>query len=173
MIAGLLIAAALGASAAPGLSRLPAAGGGEVTVSAERVKYALKQHRIDYTGNPVRLTRGADVLTCKRLSAQLDEAEQVKEAICEGDVRFVRADKVVTCEKAVYDEAASRLTCEGKPELRSGPLSATGTKLVYDLARDEVTMDNVQGNVPSGEADARLKELQARRRPKARGEAQK
>lgn len=172
MIAGLLIAAALGA-AAPGLTRLPVAGGGTVTVSAERVTYRLKQHRIDYTGNPVRLTRGADVLTCKRLSAQLDEAEQVKEATCEGDVRFVRADKLVTCEKAIYDEAGSRLTCEGKPELRSGPLSATGTLLVYDLARDEVTMDNVQGNVPSSDADARLKEFQARRRPKPRGEAQR
>ena len=169
MIGRLAILAVL---AAPSLTRLPAAGGGTVTVSADRVKYNFPKRQIDYTGNPVRLTRGDAVLTCKRLSAQLDDAENVKDATCEGEVRFERGDRIVTCEKATYEEAASRLTCEGKPVLKTPSLTATGSLLVYDLERDEVTMDQVRGDVPSEKADARLQGIQSHRKPKG-GEAEK
>lgn len=165
MIAPLVILAVL---AAPSVTKLPASGDGTVTISAERVNYNLRKHRIDYTGNPVRLTRGDEILTCKRLGAQLDDAEQVQVATCEGDVRFVRADKVVTCAKATYDETASRLTCEGSPTLKSGAMSASGSRLVYDLASDEVTMDDVHGDVPANQADQRLQSFQARRKAKPR-----
>ncbi len=170
MIAQLALVAAL---AAPSLTRLPATGGGTVTISAKTVRYIFPKHQILYTGDPVRLTRGDAVLTCKRLGAQLDDADQVQTATCEGDVRFVRAEKVVTCEKATYDEAASRLTCEGKPVIHSGNLSATGTRLVYDLDRDEVTMDDVQGTVPGQTADERLQTYQQRRKGRQPREGQK
>ena len=169
MIGRLAILAVL---AAPSLTQLPAAGGGTVTVSADRVKYNFPRHQVDYTGNPVRLTRGDAVLTCRRLRAQLDDAEKVKEATCEGEVRFERGDKVVTCEKATYEEAVSRLTCEGKPVLKSGSLTAVGSLLVYDLERDEVTMDDVRGDVPADQADARLEGMQSHRKGK-RGEGEK
>ena len=169
MIAQLALLVAL---AAPSLTRLPATGGGTVTVSAATVRYVFPKHRIEYTGNPVRLTRGDAVLTCKRLVAQLDEADQVQQATCEGDVRFERADKVVTCAKATYEEAASRLTCapspagEGKPVIYSGGLTATGTLLVYDLGKDEVTMDGVEGTVPATQADEKVQAFQQRRKAK-------
>lgn len=163
MIAQLAILAAL---AAPSLTRLPATGGGTVTVSADKVRYLFPKHRIEYTGNPVRLTRGDAVLTCKRLVALLDEADQVQVATCEGEVRFERGDKVVTCEKATYEEAAARLTCEGKPVIQSGSLSATGSRLIYDLNQDEVTMDEVQGTVPGDTADQKLQAYQQRRKAK-------
>jgi lipopolysaccharide export system protein LptA len=165
--------ALLAALAAPTLTQLPAPGGGTVTVSAEKVRYAFPRHRIEYTGNPVRLTRADSVLTCKRLVAQLDDADQVQQATCEGDVRFERGEKVVTCEKATYEEAASRLTCEGKPVIHSGSLSATGSRLVYELDDDEVTMDDVQGTVPGAQADQRLQALQQRRKARPPREGQK
>ncbi len=166
MIATLVTLAVLAAS---DVSRLPIAGGGSVTVSAERVRYNFAKRRIEYTGNPVRLTRSDGTLTCKQLVAQLDDADQVKEATCVGDVRFERADRVVTCDKATYEEAASRLTCEGKPVLKSGAFSATGKRLVYDLARDEVTMDEVHGDVPGHEADQRLQAFKQRNKKKPEG----
>ncbi len=170
MIAQLALLAAL---AAPSLTKLPAAGGGTVTIAADKVHYVFPKHQVDFTGNPVRLTRGDAVLTCKRLDAQLDDADQVQTATCTTDVRFERADKVVTCDKATYEEVAQRLTCEGKPVIHSGSLSATGSLLVYDLARDEVTMDDVQGNVPAAQADQRLEAYQQRRKPKAPREEQR
>ena len=161
MIASIAIAVTL--SAAPGLSRLPVKGGGAVAISAVQVRYSFRTHRVEYSGDPVRLTRDDATLTCKKLGVQLNEADEVLSAVCEGDVRFERADRVVTCEKATYDEVASKLICDGNPELHSGGLSAKGTHLVYDLVADEVTMDKVEGSVPGEQADHRLKDLESRR----------
>lgn len=160
MIGQLVILAAL---AAPSLTRLPVTGGGTMTVSADKVRYILPKHRIEYTGNPVKLTRGDSTLLCKRLTAQLDDADQqIRVAICEGDVRFDRGNRTVTCEKATYDETAARLTCEGKPVIKNGGITASGRVLVYDLNRDEVTMEGVEGSVPAAQAQQLEQQLQQR-----------
>ena len=164
MIAQLAILAAL---AAPSLTHLPATGGGQVTVSAQTVRYILPKHRIEYTGNPVKLTRADSTLLCKRLTAQLDDADrQIQVAVCEGDVRFDRGERTVTCDKATYEEAAARLTCEGNPVIKSGGITARGSLLVYDLDKDEVTMDTVTGDVPAAQAEQLQQKTQQRRKPK-------
>ena len=117
VIGRLLFTAVLAASS---MTKLPAAGGGVITVEADHFRYSFPNHRIEYTGNPVRLTRGDATLTCKRLGVQMNQAEQVSKATCEEAVRFERGDKVVTCQKATYDEGTSKLTCEGDPEVKSG-----------------------------------------------------
>jgi lipopolysaccharide export system protein LptA len=166
VIATLALLAAL--SAPPALAKLPAAGGGELTVSARQFRYNFQKRQLEYEGEPVRVTRGDSVLTCKRLSAQLDEAGQVTRGVCQGDVRFVRADKVVLCEKATYEAAAARLTCEGKPTIQSGTISATGALLVYDLDKDEVTMTESVGKMPSAQVD-QLQATQEKKKKKAGG----
>ena len=164
MIGGLALLAVL---SAPSLTRLPTAGGGEITIQADHFRYSFPNHRVEYTGNPVRLVRGDATLTCKRLGVQMNEAEEVSKATCEDAVRFERGEKVVTCQKATYEEALSRLTCEGEPAVKSGGLTATGTLLVYDLAADEVTMTDVKGALPSDDADAKVKEYQAKKKSNA------
>ncbi len=162
MIGPLLLTAVL--AAPPSLARLPAAGGGDVTVSAKQFRYNVQKRLLEYTGDPVRFTRGDAVLTCKRLSALLDEGGgEVTRGTCEGEVRFERGDKVVTCEKAVYEAAASRLTCEGSPAFRLGVVTGKGKLLVYDLAKDEVFVDAPTGEVPSADADRLTREAQERR----------
>lgn len=164
MIAALALAASLAAS--PSLARLPAAGGGTVTVSAKQFRYNIPKRLLEYTGDPVRFTRGDAVLTCKRLGALLDEGGEVTRGTCEGDVRFERGDKVVTCQKALYEAAAARLTCEGKPAFRIGPVSGNGKLLVYDLDKDEVTVEEPEGSIPGDEADKLTQQVQERQKPK-------
>ena len=164
MIAPILVAAAL--AAPPSLSKLPAAGGGTVSVQAQRFRYNIPKRLVEYTGDPVRFTRGDSVLTCKRLGAQLDESGEVTRATCEADVRFERGDKVVTCEKATYEAGASKLTCEGSPAFQIGAVKGKGKLLVYDLARDEVTVEEPEGTLPSGEADRLTQQAQERRKAK-------
>jgi lipopolysaccharide export system protein LptA len=165
-VTALLTALALWAG--PTLLKLPSASGGTVDLEADRGKYSMRERRMDFTGAPVKLTRGDAVLTCRHLVALQDEADRITTATCEGDVRFVRADKVITCEKATYDDPAARLTCAGSPVLKSGAVIVTGNLLVYDLERDEATLDDVKGNLPGDQADAREKALQSRHRGGAR-----
>ncbi len=164
MIAALALAAAL--AAPPALARLPAAGGGSVTISAKQFRYNIQKRLVEYTGDPVRFTRGDAVLTCKRLGALLDEGGEVRRSTCEGDVRFERGDKVVTCEKALYDAAAARLTCEGRPAFQIGPVRGTGKLLVYDLDADEVVVDAPEGTIAGDEADRLTQEAQERQKAK-------
>ena len=133
--------------AAPSLTRLPAAGGGVITVEADHFLYSFPNHRIEYTGNPVRLTRGDSTLTCKKLFVQLNQAEQVS--------------------KATYEDSSARLTCEGDPVVKSGGITAQGSLLVYDLQKDEVTMTDVHGEVPSADADAQVTKYRARHKEQA------
>jgi len=164
------LALALALLAAPTVASLPVAGGGQVTVSAKQFKYNFQRQRLEYTGDPVRFTRGDSRLACKRLVASLEKGGEVREATCEGDVRFERGDKVVTCEKAIYQAAAQRLTCEGKPAIKTPELSATGSLLVYDLASDEVTMDAPAGSVPASVVDPKVKQYQEKRKQKRGGQ---
>ncbi len=84
--------------------------------------------------------------------------------------RNQRADKVVTCEKAIYQAAAQRLTCEGKPTIQSGAMNATGTLLVYDLENDEVTMENPEGGAPAAVVDPQIEKYKAQRKQKHGGQ---
>jgi lipopolysaccharide export system protein LptA len=163
-VTSLAVAVALAALAAPSaLNRLPAAGGGAIVLSGVTQGHAiLREHRTVFTGNPVKLVRGDATLTCKKLTAQQNEADEFQWATCEGDVRFVRGDRSITCEKATYDDPGAKLTCEGHPELRSGKTVMTGDKLVYDLARDEAHLDNLAGHTDSAEVDPNLKSLGSR-----------
>ncbi len=163
-------ALALALLAAPTVASLPLAGGGQVTVQASQFKYNFQKQRLEYTGDPVKFTRGDSNLACKRLVADLEKGGEVREATCEGDVRFDRADKVVTCEKAIYQAAAQRLTCEGKPSIRSGALTATGKLLVYDLEKDEVTMDEPEGLAPPSYVDPLIQKQQEKQKQKRGGQ---
>jgi lipopolysaccharide assembly outer membrane protein LptD (OstA) len=162
------MAALTALAASPALTRLPGAGGGEIVLTGDGVtaKYIVREKRTELTGSPVKLIRGDATLTCKHLTAKQNDAEQFEWATCEGDVRFVRGDRSITCEKALYDDPAAKLTCEGNPELRSGKTVLNGSRLVYDLTADEATLDNLTGTTPSTGADAQLSP--PRTRPKER-----
>lgn len=145
---------------------VPLAGKGEpVVVDAAELQYAPRRREIVFTGKPtVTLTRGDAKLTCRRLVARNDEAGRIQTATCEGDVRFTRGERAVTCATATYDDPAARVTCEGAPvTLRDQGLQAEGTRLVYDLATDEVNLSPSRGVVSGDRIDA-AQERQAERR---------
>jgi lipopolysaccharide export system protein LptA len=119
---------------------------------------------VTFTGKPVVLTRADARLTCARLVAKNDARGEIAQAVCTGDVRFVRGERLVTCEKATYEAAAARLVCEGEPVLKDGPSEARGTRLVYDLRADEARLEGAKIVLPGAEVDARQRALEERRR---------
>ena len=141
-------------------------------MDAAEVRYAFQRREVVFTGKPVTLTREDARLTCARLVAKNDEAGEIATATCEGDVRFLRGERVVTCTRATYDNAAARVTCEGEAVLRDRGSEARGTRLVYELRTDEVKLEGGEGPVkitlPGEEVDARRRELEQRRKERRR-----
>jgi lipopolysaccharide export system protein LptA len=151
-------------SAASPSSGAAPAGEGRVRVDADEVHYAFQKREVTFTGNPVVLTRADARLTCARLVAKNDARGEIAQAVCTGDVRFVRGERLVTCEKATYEAAAARLLCEGEPVLKDGPSEARGTRLVYDLRADEARLEGAKIVLPGHEVEARQRALEERRR---------
>jgi lipopolysaccharide export system protein LptA len=149
------------------LAASPAAGGtgkAPVRVDADEVHYAFQRGLVTFTGNPVTLTRDDARLECRKLVARTDASGRIVSATCEGDVRLARRARVVTCERATFDDAEERVVCEGSPVLRDGGSEAHGTRLVYDLRSDEARLEGARVTVPGEEIDQRQKELEQRRK---------
>lgn len=161
----LAVLAAVAPLAGPAL-RVPGAHG-PVTIDAAELRYVNPKHQIILTGAPVRMTRDDAVLTCRRLVATNDDAGRIARAVCSGDVRLVRGTRTVTCDTATYEDAASRVICEGSPVvLEDGATEAKGDRLVYDLASDEITLEHPVITAPGSEVEQRRRELEEKRRAK-------
>ncbi|MFO0585176.1 MAG: LptA/OstA family protein [Anaeromyxobacter sp.] len=161
----------------PAGARLATTGGGLLVLEAVDVQYRFKKREMAASsrGAPVVLTRDDARLSCKEIVVRTDASNRVATANCTGDVRLVRGVRVLTCDRAIFDGASDRVTCEGNPVLRDAGSEARGTKLVYDLKEDEVRFEGepgkpVQVTVPNDEVEQRKTELQERRRAKGAGE---
>lgn len=169
MSAALLLALALAAPAAspaqgappPAPRPTPASPPGlrsdkPVRMDAEEVRFSWKTRQVIVVGKPfVTLLHDDATLTCRRLTGENDQAGKLKVATCEGEVRLVRGQRTVTCDRAVYDRDAARVVCTGSPVLRdTGGTEARGTTLTWDLGADEVRLEGAaQVTVPGGQLD--------------------
>jgi lipopolysaccharide transport protein LptA len=161
VIAAILLAAAL--QAPPVSARAKAV---PVDVHADSIEYRYKERRTVMTGKPlVTLTREDAVLVCKRVLADMDAEGRIARATCEGDVKLTRGERQVTCERARFEAAQGRVTCEGSPVLRDGASIVKGELLVYDLDDDRITLTHARGTVvqqPEGGASGGLQDLAPR-----------
>lgn len=144
-----LAALALGAEVPAVRAETPARGEPPpVHIQFDEVDYRYRERRSIMTGKPlVTLSRGDAVLTCKRLTAESDDAGKLQKATCEGDARLTQGERVVTCQTAVYESAAAQVTCRGNPQLRDGRSEASGEVLVYFLDEGRVTLTRGQGKL--------------------------
>lgn len=166
MTGALLLALAL---AAPSPKAAGAVGRQPVRVDADEVQYAFQKREVTFSGKrPVTLTRDDATLTCRRIVARTDENGQIVTASCTGDVRFARGGRVVTCDQAIFEEAAERVTCEGNPVLKDAGTEARGTKLVYDLRADEAKLEGARITLPGDEIEQRRRAVEEKRRKERR-----
>lgn len=134
-----------------------------VHVDADQVQVLYKQRRVVFLGKPlVRLTREDAVLTCKKLVADNDAQGRIRRAVCTGEVRLTRGERVATCEVATFDAQASTVVCTGNPELRDGKTVMRGEELTYDLAADQVTLSQAKGTVVPAPGDEPVPPRRAR-----------
>jgi lipopolysaccharide export system protein LptA len=142
--------AAARASARPaGAEKRAAPGKGPPThVVADQIEYRYRERRTVMTGKPlVVLTREDSVLMCRRLVADSDEEGDIRHAVCEGDVKLTRGERIVTCARATYDGEEGQVVCRGDPVMRDGKSVLRCEVLVYDLDADRVTAMQASGTV--------------------------
>jgi lipopolysaccharide export system protein LptA len=128
-----------------------------VRVDAQEVRFSWRTRQVTVVGNPfVTMALDEATLTCRKLTGENDAAGKLRVAVCTGEVRLVRGDKLVTCERATYDREAGTVVCTGNPVLRdqTGGTEARGTSLTYDVGAAEVRLEGAaQVTVPGGQLD--------------------
>jgi hypothetical protein len=124
-------------------------------VEADHIEYRYKERETVMTGKPlVTLVREDATLVCRKLVAENDEAGEIRHAVCEGDVKLTRGERIVTCARATYEAATGRVVCRGDPVLRGGdPVLRDGAsvmacdELVYELDDDRVLLTRPKGTL--------------------------
>jgi lipopolysaccharide export system protein LptA len=163
VIPALLLALATAAGSSPTADALVKRA--PVRVDADEVQYAFQKREVTFSGKrPVVLTRADATLTCKRMVAKTGETGQITTAMCNGDVRFARGERVVTCDQANFDDAAERVICQGNVTLKDAGTEAKGSRLVYDLKEDNAKLEDAVIVVPEAQLDTQQKAIEQRRK---------
>lgn len=117
-------------------------------VEADSIEYLYKERRTIMTGKPlVKFTREDAVLVCRKMVADHDESGDIHHAVCEGDVKLTRGEKVVTCRRGVYDAPANKIFCRGDPVMRDGASVMYGEEVIYDIEQDKVFVKQGRGTL--------------------------
>lgn len=153
-MSGLYLALAL-ALAAPGgtTARRPGAVAPGVVppptqVQAATADYLYRERRTILTGRPfVTFIREDATLICRRAVAYNDAQGDIQHAVCEGDVKLTRGERIVTCNRATFEAAEGRIVCRGDPVLHDGATVLRCEEVVYDLDRDRVLARQVKGTI--------------------------
>lgn len=117
-------------------------------VQAATADYLYRERRTILTGKPlVTFVREDATLVCRKAVAENDEQGEIQHAVCEGDVKLTRGDRIVTCNRATFEAAEGKVFCRGDPVLYDGASVIHSEEVVYDLDRDRVTARQVKGTI--------------------------
>jgi lipopolysaccharide export system protein LptA len=117
-------------------------------VQAATADYLYRERRTILTGKPlVIFTREDATLVCRRAVADNDAQGDIQHAVCEGDVKLTRGDRVVTCNRATFEAAEGKIFCRGDPVLYDGGTVLHCEEVVYDLDQDRVLAQRVKGTI--------------------------
>jgi hypothetical protein len=117
-------------------------------VEAAHIEYVYKDRKTIMTGSPlVTFVREDSVLVCRKMTAFNDAAGDIQHAVCEGDVKLTRGEKIVTCNRATFDAPTNKIVCRGDPVLHDGASILYCQEVIYDLEQDKVFVKQGKGTI--------------------------
>ena len=117
-------------------------------IQADHIEYRYKERQTVMTGKPlVTLIREDATLVCRKLTADSNDSGDIRDALCEGDVKLTRGERIVTCARANYEGLSGRVICRGDPILRDGESVIACDEVIYDLDQDKVFLKHPKGTL--------------------------
>ena len=133
MIAILLSVALAGASPVPSkVAKSPT-----VVVKSNDFEALNREHKAIWKGNVIAV-RGTATLRCDRMEADTTEKEQVKRAVCDGNVEARQGENWVAGKHAEFDNERGIITVTGDPHAKQGANEVSGDKSLFYVDEDRM-----------------------------------
>lgn len=114
-----------------------------VDIVSDRFEIQGRRNEAVWTGN-VRAVRGKTILTCQRLIAHYNKAQDITRIECVGNVEATHGDMWARGERADFDNVAGLLVVTGSPEARKGPNQIRGARILFDVTRDTISVERAE-----------------------------
>ena len=111
-----------------------------VNITADRFEIQGRRQEAVWLGN-VKAVRGRTILTCERLIAHYTKQQEINRIECVGRVEATHGDMWAKGERADFDNVSGILTVTGSPEARKGQNQLRGARIVFDVARDTISVE--------------------------------
>jgi|GEM_PF-377985 lipopolysaccharide export system protein LptA len=114
-----------------------------IYITSDRMEADRQKNVLIYTGQVVAI-KGDMTLRSDKLTTYFDpDLQQIKEAIAEGkQVRMTQGERIAIGTRAVFDGVAQTITMTGNPVVRQGNSEVAGSKIVYFMVEDRVTVES-------------------------------
>lgn len=117
-----------------------------ITIDADEVVLHRRTNQAIFTGNVV-VVRGDMRLTSRSLTVTYAENQRVSHILAEDDVRVTEEDRVITANKAEFDNVEEVLTLTGDAVLTEGDNVIRGERVVFTLGAEEIRVERVRARV--------------------------
>jgi lipopolysaccharide export system protein LptA len=108
-------------------------------ITSQKLEADNKQLVITFTGNVVakqaEMTIYADV--ARVYYEKKEEGNEVREIVATGNVRIQEADRLATCQRAVFTNAEQKIVLTGQPRVWQGKDMVSGEKIIVLLEEDK------------------------------------
>lgn len=111
-----------------------------VAITADRFEIQGKRNEAEWIGH-VKAVRGQTLLSCERLIAHYTKTQEITRIECVGGVEATHGDMWARGERADFDNVAGILVVTGNPEAKKGPNRIQGAKIIFDVARDVISVE--------------------------------
>lgn len=117
-----------------------------VEIVADEMVVRGKSNTAVFTGHVV-VDRDDYHLTCEKLTVSYDRTHRVERLVAEGAVRVVQGGRIVTSQRAEFDNHKEILVLTGDPVMVEGENRVRGEVITFDLTTDEVRVTRVRASV--------------------------
>lgn len=107
-----------------------------ITITSNKMDADRKSKLVIFRGNVVAQQKDF-TLYSDELYVYYNEGEDVREIIAVGNVKMTQPDRLATGERAVYERVGRKVTLTGNPQVRQGPDTVKGTKIIVFLDEDK------------------------------------
>ena len=114
-----------------------------IEIQASHFRLLPKRHEAVWTGH-VRARRAGTRMTCLKLLAYYTNDQMIDQIDCQGDAEVQDGDRWARGDQAHFDSDKDTVIVTGRPQARQGSNSVTGTKVILQLGKSSMEVENAR-----------------------------